>query len=62
MVYKNPDRQTMLQALDLAGVNEGYLIINKYWYQSGRIINTAKLSANHWRNISDEVYIFQYQR
>jgi len=32
MVYKNPDREAMRQALALVGVNEGYLVVNKYWY------------------------------
>lgn len=62
MVYKNPDRQTILKALDLVGVDEGYLIVNKYWYQSGRVINEAKLTADDWQTINNEVYIFQYER
>jgi len=62
MVYKNPGRSSMLNALDLAGVNTGYLVINKYWYQSGRIINEAKLAADKWWTINNEVYIFKYQR
>jgi len=60
MVYKKPSRETMAQARSLAGVSESYLIINKYWYQSGRLINEAKLSANSWQNINNEVYIFKY--
>ncbi len=62
MVYKNPGRSSMLAALDLAGVNTGYLVINKYWYQSGRVINEAKLAADKWWTINNEVYIFKYQR
>lgn len=60
MVYKKPSRETMAQARSLAGVSESYLIINKYWYQSGRVINEAKLSANSWQSINNEVYIFEY--
>ncbi len=62
MVYKNPGRESMLNALDLAGVDIGYLAINKYWYQSGRVINEAKLAADKWWTINNEVYIFKYQR
>jgi hypothetical protein len=62
MVYKNPDRQTMLRALDRVGVDEGFLIVNKYWYQSGQVINQAKLTADSWRDIDGEVYIFGYRR
>lgn len=62
MVYKNPDRDSMTNAMDLAGVNTGYLLVNKYWYQSGRVINEAKLTADKWWTINNEVYIFKYQR
>lgn len=62
MVYKNPGRATMINAMDLTGVDNGYLVVNKYWYQSGRIINEAKLIADNWWTINDQVFIFKYQR
>jgi hypothetical protein len=62
MVYQKPSRLAMLQALDLAGVNEGYLIINKYWHESGKIINEAKLTADDWSAVNNDVYIFKYRR
>ena len=62
MVYKNPGRASMINAMDLAGVETGYLIVNKYWYQSGRVINEAKLAADKWWTINNEVYIFKYGR
>lgn len=63
MVYEEPSRKTMLSAMDLAEVNEGFLIINKYWKDSGKIIKAAKLSANNWEKIGqEEVFIFHYQR
>ncbi len=62
MVYKNPGRASMISAMDLAGVEAGYLIVNKYWYQSGRVINEAKLAADKWWTINNEVYIFKYER
>ena len=60
MVYKNPSKETMTKAKALTGVEEGYFIINKYWFQSSRIINEAKLSAKYWKNINNEIYIFKY--
>ncbi len=60
MVYKNPSRETMASARALAGVNESYLIVNKYWFQSDRVINAAKVSANSWTSINNEVFIFKY--
>lgn len=60
MVYKNPSRETMAQARNLAGVDESYLVVNLYWFQSARVINAAKLTANSWENINNEIYIFKY--
>ncbi|MEI6529439.1 MAG: hypothetical protein WCN88_03515 [Candidatus Falkowbacteria bacterium] len=60
MVYKNPSRETMANARALAGVKESYLIVNKYWFQSARVISAAKLSADSLEKINDEVYIFKY--
>lgn len=60
MVYGSSDQITMKKAADLAGVKLSYLVINKYWHQSGRVINAAKLSANKWWSIEDEVYVFRY--
>jgi hypothetical protein len=60
MVYKSPSRETMAEARKLTGVEESYLIVNKYWHQSGQIINEAKLSADTWQAINNAVYIFKY--
>lgn len=60
MVYKNPSRETMARAKYLTGAKEAYFIINKYWNKSGQIIAAAKLSADYWEVINDEVYIFKY--
>lgn len=60
MVYKNPSRETMAKARDLAGVEESYLVVNKYWHQSAQVIAEAKISADDWQTVADEVYIFKY--
>jgi len=60
MVYKNPSRKTMAQARALTGVKESYLIVNKYWFESAKVINEAKLRANSWQTVNNEVYIFKY--
>lgn len=61
MVYKSPSRESMIKALRLTGAQDGYLIVNKYWYQSDRVINEAKLKADKWWTINNEVYIFLYR-
>lgn len=63
MVYKSPDRKTMFDAMDMAGTDEAYLVINKYWNESGKIIAAAKLSSDSWSVIgNNEVFIFKYIR
>jgi len=59
-VYEKPSRETMAKARALTGVKESYLIINKYWFQSSRLINEAKLNSDDWKEINGEVYIFKY--
>lgn len=62
MVYIKPDQKTAQEALNLAGAEETYLVINKYWNNSGKIINEAKIEADNWFNINNEVYIFKYTK
>lgn len=60
MVYKKPDQKTAQGAMNLVGVKVAYLIVNKYWNDSGKIINEAKIEANSWFEVNGEVYIFKY--
>lgn len=63
MVYKKANRQNMLAAMDFADVNRAYLIINKYWWASDKIIAEAKMSADYWEKIEQgENYLFEYHR
>ena len=63
MVYKKPSRETIIKAMDLAGVDEAYFVLNKYWYASPKILEEAKLEADSWQSIGNgEVFVFKYQR
>lgn len=63
MVYKTPSRETMSGAMNLAGVREGYFVLNKYWWAFKKILDEAKLSADSWQEIDNgEVYVFKYER
>ena len=63
MAYKKPSRETMFRALDLAGVKEGYFVLNKYWWAFKKILDEAKLSASSWQSINNgEVYVFKYKK
>jgi len=61
MVYKKPDQKTAQEAMNLVGVKTAYLIVNKYWNESGKIINEAKLNADSWFEVNNEVYVFKYK-
>ncbi|KKQ60844.1 MAG: hypothetical protein US81_C0012G0001, partial [Parcubacteria group bacterium GW2011_GWE2_38_18] len=43
MVYKKPSRETIIKAMDLAGVDEAYFVLNKYWYASPKILEEANI-------------------
>jgi len=63
MVYKKPSRETMATAMDLTGVNEGYFVLNRYWWAFTKILDEAKLSADSWQAIDNgQVYVFKYER
>lgn len=63
MVYKTPSKETALKAMDLAGVNEAYFVLNKYWWAFPKILAEAKLSADSWTKHGDgEIYIFKFTR
>jgi hypothetical protein len=63
MVYEKPNKKTMEDAMDFAGVNEAYFVLNKYWYAFPKVLEEAKLEANNWQEIGNgEVFIFKYSR
>lgn len=63
MVYKNPSRENISKAMDLAGVGKGYFVLNKYWWASTKLVEEAKLEADSWHEIDNgEIYIFEYKK
>lgn len=63
MVYKKPDKKTIAEAMDLAGVKEGYFVLNKYWWAFPKILNEAKFNADLWQEFGNgEVYVFKYKK
>jgi hypothetical protein len=63
MVYKKPAKETMLEAMDLAGVNQAYFVINRYWQDSAKIIEEAMSDADDWASIDNgKVFVFKYIR
>lgn len=63
MVYEKPSKQTMIKAMDLAGVNESYFVLNRYWWAFSKILDEAKLEANSWQKLDNgEVIVFKYTK
>jgi hypothetical protein len=63
MVYKKPSRKTMLAAMDLAGIDEGYFILNKYWWAFPKVLEEAKIEADSWQSIGNgDIFIFKYKK
>ena len=63
MVDEEPSRDTMLEAMDIANVDTGYFVINKYWWAFPKIVAEAKIEANSWKSINNgEIFIFKFNK
>ena len=63
MVYEKPSRTTMLRAMEFAGVDKGYFVLNQYWWAFDKIKQEAKLEANSWKSIDrDKVLVFEFNK
>lgn len=61
MVYIEPTRETMLKAMNLVGVKQGYFVLNKYWTNSERILEKAKMTADEWWGVdNDAIFVLKY--
>ncbi|MFA6410189.1 MAG: hypothetical protein WCW26_01280 [Candidatus Buchananbacteria bacterium] len=61
MVYQGAKKETMQKAMAEAQVEESYFVINKYWGNFEKIVESATASADQVYNIDNgKIYIFQY--
>jgi hypothetical protein len=61
MVFNKPEREFAIEAMNLAGVDQCWLVVNDYWTNSKKIIENAKLTADDWQSIDGGAnYIFRY--
>jgi hypothetical protein len=57
----SPHQDTAEQAMNLVEADKLYYVVNDYWWQAPRIIETAKRTANTWYSIdAGKIYIFEY--
>ncbi|MBI4599186.1 hypothetical protein HY734_03270 [Candidatus Uhrbacteria bacterium] len=60
---EHPDPTTAAEAMNLAGTDLVYFVVNRYWWQADRIMETAKTNADDWWSVGDgDVYVFTYVR
>ena len=63
MVEDKPTTTTMLEAMDLAGVDLAYFAVHSYWWQAPEIIENAKAIADDWFGVGDNaVTVFIFRR
>lgn len=61
MVDEKPNRATILEAMDLTGVHEGYFVLNKYWWAFSKILDEAKMESDGVEVFgNNEVVVFRY--
>jgi len=63
MVYEDPQRQWMLEAMDYAGVDKAYFIHTNYWYPAAYLRDKAKPGSNQWWELGNgRVWVYEYSR
>lgn len=63
MVDDAPTKQHAQNAMNLTGASTVYLVVNDYWWQSDKIIATAKAEASDWFALGDgAVTVFIYEQ
>jgi hypothetical protein len=63
MAEGTPSRATMISAMELAGVDRAYFVVNAYWWDADAIIEQTKAVANDWFAVGDgDVTIFVFER
>ncbi|MCR4314009.1 MAG: hypothetical protein NUV84_02050 [Candidatus Uhrbacteria bacterium] len=62
---ESPNRETATEALAIVpqqgDVTTLFFLVNNYWWDAPRIIETAKTTADDWKSLGDgQIYVFRY--
>lgn len=63
MVSQGPTHERAVKAMDLAGVDTAYFVVNDYWFLADKIIENAKRETENWVAIDNgATMVFEFQR
>ena len=63
MVYEEPVKKHMLDAMNYTGVDRAYFVHTNYWAPAAAIRDAAKLEADEWWELaSGRVWVYEYLR
>lgn len=63
MVYEQPLKKWMLEAMDYAGVDKAYFVHTNYWAPAGIIRDEAKKEADRWWELENgRVWVYEYTK
>lgn len=61
MVYNEPKRQWMIEAMEFAGVKKAYFVHTNYWYPAAQLRDEAKKEADVFFDIGQgRVWVYEY--
>jgi len=60
MLYQNPSKKTMIEAMNLTGVKTAYFVLTEDWAQAEIIIEKAKKEADKIYQLNEKYFIFKY--
>ncbi len=61
MVYQEPKREWMVEAMNFVGVKKAYFVHTNYWAPAAEIRDQAKLEADNWWELENgRVWIYEY--
>lgn len=61
MVYEQPIKKHMTDAMDYVNVDRAYFVHTNYWAPAGEIRDAAKLEADNWWELAEgRVWVYEY--
>jgi len=62
MIYEQTSRETMIEAMELTGVNQAYFVLPSYWSQFELLKEKAQKETDEIYNLKDKISIFKFSK